>query len=561
MKRLLADLLFHLKIKVAGLIIIGTLFSISTQAQLSEKTNFDIAKYLDIYNALFKELNMFYVDSIDVKKTIEDNIAFMLHRLDPYTKYFSEEELPDFKEQTTGEYTGGIGALMGSENGNILIGEPFEGMPAALAGLQSGDVLLEIDGVSLVGKDATYASEHLKGQPNTKVKVKFQRTGENKPREIIIERKRIQINPVTYYGVLPGNVGYIYLSDFTTHSASSVKDALNDLKTNKGINSLIIDVRDNGGGVVEDCLEILNYFLPKGELLLTMKGKFRQLDRTYRTTQQPIAPDMPLAILVNQSSASASEILAGTLQDLDRAVIIGTRTYGKGLVQSPRQLPYNGSLKVTTAKYYIPSGRNIQAIDYSHGNDDDSISYIPDSLTSVFYTSKGRPVRNSGGITPDFVTQEKKLPTIFYYMLRDNLFFDFATSWRTQRPQIASPEQFVLSDKDYEAFKTFVQSKNFNYDRQSEKALKNLKDIMDFEGYLPSDSAEFNALKNKLKPDLNRDLEFHKNILSDELAKEIMRQYYYAKGVVIYSLRNDDDLKKAMDILSDKDLYTKTLGM
>jgi len=559
MKQLFTNVLSHFKARVAVLIITGTLISVSTQAQLSEKANFDIAKYLDIYNALFKELNLFYVDSVDVKKTIEDNIAFMLHRLDPYTEYFSEEDLPDFKEQTTGEYTGGIGALIGSGNGNVIIREPFEGMPAALSGLQSGDVLLEIDGVSLVGKDQTYASEHLKGQPNTNVKIKFQRTGESKPREIVIERKRIQINPVTYYGVLPGNVGYIYLSDFTTHAAASVKEALNDLKTNKGINSLIIDVRDNPGGVVGDCLEILNYFLPKGEQLLAMKGKFHQLDRTFRTTQQPIAPDMPLAVLVNQSSASASEILAGTLQDLDRAVIIGTRTYGKGLVQSQRQLPYNGNLKVTTAKYYIPSGRNIQAIDYSHGNDDDSISYIPDSLTSVFYTSKGRPVRNSGGITPDFVTKEKKLPTIFYYMVRDNLFFDFATSWRTRYPQIASPEQFVLSDNDYEAFKTFVQSKNFNYDRQSERALKNLKDIMDFEGYLPSDSDEFNALQNKLKPDLSRDLEFHKRVLSDELAKEIMRQYYYAKGVVMYSLRNDDDLKKAVEVLSDKDLYENTL--
>jgi len=562
MKQLFTNLLYPLKTKVAGLIVIGTLVSFSASAQLSEKTHFDIAKYLDIYNALFKELNLYYVDSIDVKKTIQDNITFMLRRLDPYTEYFPEEETSNFMEETTGEYAGGIGALIGAENGNILIREPFEGMPAALAGLQAGDVLLEIDGVSLDGKDQTYASEHLRGQPNTNVKVKFRRAGESKPREMIIERKRIQRNPVIYYGALPGNIGYIYLSEFTTHSASGIKDAFTDLKMNKGIESLIIDVRDNGGGVVEDCLQILNYFLPKGDTLLTMKGKLRQLDRTFRATQQPVAPDIPLAILVNRSSASASEILSGTLQDLDRAVIIGNRTYGKGLVQSPRQLPYNGSLKLTTAKYYIPSGRNIQAIDYSHGNDEDSISYIPDSLTSVFYTSKGRPVRNSGGITPDFVTGEKKMPTIAFYMEygNENLFFDFVTSWRTKHSQIAAPEQFVLSDSDYESFKTFVLSKDFNYDRQSERALKNLKDIMDFEGYLPSASEEFTALENKLKPDLNRDLDFYKNILSDRLAKEIMRQYYYAKGVVIYSLRNDDDLKKAVEVLSDKDLYKNTLA-
>jgi carboxyl-terminal processing protease len=441
-----------------------------------------------------------------------------------------------------------------------MIAEPYEGMPAALAGLQAGDILLEIDGISMDGKDANFASSHLKGLPNTKVKIKYQRTGESKPREIEIERKRLQINPVIYYGVLPGNIGYIYLSDFTTFSASSVKAAFDDLKTNKEIKSLIIDVRDNGGGVVENCLEILNYFLPKGELLLTMKGKFRQLDRTFHATQQPIDPDIPLAILVNRASASASEILAGTLQDLDRAVIVGTRTFGKGLVQSSRQLPYNGTLKLTTAKYYIPSGRNIQAIDYSHRSEDGNVSYIPDSLTSVFYTSKGRPVRDGGGITPDLITEEKKIPTIAYYMEMENLFLDFVAQWRIKHPQIASPEQFVLSDETYDAFKTFVRSKDFDYDRQSEKILGNLKEAMEFEGYLAGASEEFTALENKLKPDLNRDLELHKSILSDRLAKQIMRQYYYAKGVIIYSLRDDDDLKKAMEILSDKNLYTNTLS-
>jgi carboxyl-terminal processing protease len=533
--------------------------SLNIHAQLSEKTRFDIAKYLDIYNALFKELNLFYVDSIDVKKTIQDDIVFMLRRLDPYTEYISEEAMPDFEQQITGEWAG-IGAGLDSINGNVIISEPYEGMPAALAGLQAGDVLMEIDGISLEGKSQTYVSTHLKGQPNTKVKVKFQRVGESKPREIVIERKRIQIDPVVYHGVLPkSNIGYIYLSEFSTHSASSVKAALDDLKTNKGIEALIIDVRDNGGGAVEDCLEILNYFLPKDKLLLTMKGKFRQLDRTFRATQQPIVPEIPLAILVNQMSASASEILAGTLQDLDRAVIIGTRTYGKGLVQSPRQLPYSGELKLTTAKYYIPSGRNIQAIDYSRRNEDGSVSYIPDSLTSVFHTSKGRPVRDGGGITPDFTIEDKKEPNISYYMDIENLFFNFVTGWRSKHPQIAPPDQFILSDEDYEAFKTFVRSKNFTYDRQSEKALKNLKDFMDFEGYSSSASEEFTALENKLKPDLNRDLDYYKDRLSNILSQQIMRQYYYEKGVVIYSLRNDSTLKKAIEVLSDKNLYASTL--
>jgi carboxyl-terminal processing protease len=560
MKQLFINLFFHLKIKIAVLIIItGTLTTLTVQAQLSEKSHYDISKYLDIYNSLFKELNLFYVDSIDVKKTIQDNISFMLRRLDPYTEYIPEENMQEFELQTTGEY-GGVGALIGtSKEGNTVVSEPYEGMPAALAGLQPGDTLLEIDNINLEGKDSKFVSEHLRGQSDTKVKVKFRHPGESKPKEIVIERKHLQINPVTYYGVLQGNTGYIYLSEFTTHSASDLKAAFDDLKT-KGITSLIIDVRDNGGGVVENCLEILNYFIPKGELLLTMKGKFRQLDRTFRATQQPIAPDIPLVVLVNRSSASASEILSGTLQDLDRAVIIGTRTYGKGLVQSPRQLPYNGELKVTTAKYYIPSGRNIQAIDYSHRNEDGSASYIPDSLTSVFHTSKGRPVRDGGGINPDFITEEKKLPTISYYLDRDNLFFDFVVEWRTKHPQIALPEQFVLSDDIYNAFKAFVQSKKFDYDRQSGEALKNLKEIMNFEGYLPAASEEFKALENKLKPDLNRDLDYHKDALSNMLAGEIMKQYYYKKGVIIYSLRDDNDLKKALEVLSDKNLYEKTLS-
>jgi carboxyl-terminal processing protease len=528
------------------------------QAQLTEKERFEVSKNLDVYNALFKELSMFYVDSIDPKKIIEDNINFMLSRLDPYTVYIPEEKMSGFVIQTTGEY-GGVGALISSRKDAIYIADPYEGMPAALAGLQAGDVLLEIDGVSMVGQNSTFASERLKGQPNTQMKVKFQRAGEKKPKEVTITRKRIQFNPVTHYGVLPGNVGYICISEFTTFSAQSTKSALDDLKTNKGITSLIIDVRDNPGGVVEDCMEILNYFLPKGELLLSMKGKVRQTDRTFRATQQAIDPNIPIVVLVNGNSASASEILAGTFQDLDRAVIIGNRTYGKGLVQSSRPLPYEGRLKLTTAKYYIPSGRNIQAIDYSHRNEDGDAPYIPDSLTSVFHTAKGRPVHDGGGIIPDFVIEERKLPTITFYMEMENIFFDFVVQWRTKHPKIASPDDFVLTDSIYNEFKDFVKAKDFNYDRQSERLMENLKEIMRFEGYMDSASQEFQALEEKLKPDLDRDLKVYKDQLSNILSRQIMKQYYYAKGEVKYSLR-DNYVKKALDILSDKTLYNNTLS-
>ena len=526
------------------------------KAQLSEKDRFEISKNLDIYNALFKELNLFYVDSIDIKKTTTDNIDFMLKRLDPYTEYIPEEELSDFLFTTTGEY-GGIGSGILSYQGKVFITEPYEGMPAAQAGLLPGDILLEINGETMEGQNSEYVSERLKGQPNTTVKIKFQRPSEKKPREVSIDRKRIEIDPVTYYGVLQGNIGYIYLSGFTTHSAQSIKSAFDDLKTNKGITSLIIDVRDNLGGVVENCLEILNYFIPKGNLLLTMKGRVPQLDRTYRSTQQAVDSVIPLAVLVNHQSASASEILAGTLQDLDRAVIIGSRTYGKGLVQSSRPLPYNGQLKLTTAKYYIPSGRCIQAIDYSHRNDDGSLSYIPDSLTSVFYTSKGRPVRDGGGILPDYIIEEKKMSAMSFYVEAENLIFDFVVQWRPNHPVVDSPEKFTMTDEIYDEFKTFLKSKNFDYDRQSGKALENLKDIMEFEGY-DTTSVEVKALADKLKPDLDRDLNLYKDQLSDMLARQIMKQYYFAKGEIIYALRDDDCLKKAIETLSDKDLYLKT---
>jgi carboxyl-terminal processing protease len=541
------------KLLITGFIL--SVFCTFAQAQLSEKERFEISKNLDIYNALFKELNLFYVDSIDVGKTTTDNIDFMLKHLDPYTEYIPEEELSDFLVTTTGEY-GGIGSGILSYQGKVIITDPYEGMPAARAGLQAGDVLLEINGETMEGKNASHAREHLKGQPNTTVKIKFQRPGEKKTREISFDRKRIEIDPVAYYGMLQGNIGYIYLSGFTTHSAQSIKAAFEDLKT-KGAVALIIDVRDNGGGVLEDALEILNYFIPKGKVLLTMKGKVRQLDRTYRSTQQAIDSVIPLAVLVNRQSASASEILAGTLQDLDRAVIIGSRTYGKGLVQSPRQLPYNGQLKMTTAKYYIPSGRSIQAIDYSHRNDDGSVFYIPDSLTSVFYTSKGRPVRDGGGILPDRIIDEKKTPAMVYYLEIENLFFDFVVQWRINHPTIASPEKFTMTDEIYDEFKAFLKSKNFNYDRQSERAIEALKDIMEFEGYLDTASEEIKALENKLKPNLDRDLDLYKNQLSDLVARQILRQYYFAKAEIMYTLRNDESLQKAMEILSDKTAYSK----
>jgi len=529
-------------------IFLFTHWNLKSFAQLSEKQRFEISKQLDIFNALFNELNLYYVDSLEIEKIIRETIENMLRQLDPYTEYIPAEDIPDFRFQTTGEY-GGIGAIISMRNNKIIIAEPYEGMPAALAGLIAGDEILAIDGVSMEGQTTAFASERLKGQPDTNVKVKYRRQGENKAHEITLQRKRIHINPVTYYGVLKGEVGYIGLSAFTSHSALAVKEALLDLTKNYAIRSLIIDIRNNGGGIVDECLSILNFFLPKGELLLSMKGKVKQLDRIYRATQSPVEPDLPLVVLVNGYSASASEILAGAIQDLDRGIVVGERTFGKGLVQSPHELPYGGQLKLTTAKYYIPSGRSIQAIDYAHRDEEGYAISVPDSLTHIFYTTQRRPVRDGGGITPDIIVEEDRIPTLLYYMNAHSLFFDFVIGWRVKHPNIDSPEEFVLTDDIYDEFKQFVISANFTYDRRSEKAIESLKKMMELEGYYEQASSEFQALADKLKPDLNRDLELYKTTIAKCLAAEMMKQYFYAKGLLIYELRNDKVLEKALEIL------------
>lgn len=534
--------------------------SFSGYAQLSEQQHADMAKNMDVLNSILKEVAIHYVDSVNVEKLVEDAIAGLMQSLDPYSEYISTKEIPDFQFMTTGEY-GGIGSVISMRENEIIIREPYEGMPAALAGLIPGDRILSINGESMEGKDTKYASDKLKGQPNTPLTLTIQRIGESKPREIKLERKRVHVDPVIYYGVMEGGIGYISLSSFTVESAQSVKNALLDLVNNHHISSLIFDVRDNGGGVVEECLEMLNFFLPKGDLLLSMKGKIQQYDKTYRATQSPLEPDLPLVILVNGNSASASEIIAGTLQDLDRAVIVGNKTFGKGLVQSTRPLPYGNQLKLTTAKYYIPSGRSIQRIDYTNRATTGQANAIPDSLTMVYFTKNNRPVRDGGGILPDFIIEEEKMASMIFYLELQSVFFDFVAQWRAKNPSIPSPKEFQLSDETYEEFKEYVKSKKFSYDVQSEKYLETLEKAMELEGYMELASEEFQALQKKLKPDLDRDLELHKDLISKYLAMHIMRQYYYAKGQLIYELRDDEVLNKAREVLSDKQLYTQTLQL
>ena len=536
------------------------LFSGNINTGWSQQDNrFEINKQLEIFNALVKEVEMFYVDSVDVDKTVRRGINAMLGGLDPYTEYYPEQDMDELRIIATGEY-GGIGALIRQRDEGVIIIEPFESMPAALAGLKAGDLILAIDTVNAEKLSSDKVSELLKGVPNTKMKLKIQRPDEKKPRTIELTRKQIVVDAVTHYGVYNNDVGYIYISTFHDKTAQEVKSALTDLKKNHQIKSLILDVRNNGGGLLESAVQVVNMFVPKGKEVVSTKSKVSQWDRIYRTSNEPIDTVMPIAVLINSASASAAEILSGALQDMDRAVLVGQRSFGKGLVQSPRELPYNGSLKVTMSKYYIPSGRCIQQVDYSHRNADGSVGNIPDSLTSVFYTSKGRPVRDGGGVSPDFRVEEPKTPTLMYYLMGDYVLFDFVTDYVQKNKTIPSAEDFDVTDEDFEAFKAYAKEKNFSYDRQSEKLLNSLKEVASFEGYLDDDSTVFKALEAKLTPEIGRDFDRFKDEIKKMMGDEIVKRYYYQRGELIHSLKGDKVLEKALDVLSQPELIEETLS-
>lgn len=520
---------------------------------------FEVSKQLDILNAIVKEVEMFYVDSVETEKVVRRGIDAMLKGLDPYTEYYPEQETDNIKMLVTGEY-GGVGAYIRARDGGVIISEPFEGMPAALAGLKAGDRILMIDTADVRKATTERVSELLKGTPNSKVVIKIERPGEKKPRKVEVTRKQVSLKQVVHYGVYGDGTGYIYLEGFKERSADEVREALEDLKQNHHIKSLILDLRDNGGGLLSSAVQIVNLFVPKGREVLSTRGKMKLWDRTYRTTLDPVDSVIPLAVLINGNSASASEIVSGALQDMDRAVLIGNRSFGKGLVQTPRDLPYEGQIKITTSKYYIPSGRCIQQLDYSHRNADGSVSAVPDSLTSVFYTASGRPVRDGGGIRPDFEMEEKKTPTMLFYLVNDFAFFDFVTDWVRAHPTIAPAKDFVFPDADYESFKKRLKETNFTYDRQSEKALKNLREVAEYEGYLAEDSTTFVALEARLKPNLDRDLERYKDDIKKLIAAEIVKRYYYQEGAMIENLKDDKTLQKALDVLADRELYRKTLS-
>lgn len=550
-----------------GRIIAILIAVVATAAFFSFKSgddrNFQIAKNLDLFNAIVKELDMFYVDTIDPNKTIREGIDNMLFSLDPYTSYYPEEDQSELEQMVKGSF-GGIGSLItySTKLKRSMIAEPFEGTPAAKAGLKAGDILMEIDGKDLAGKDNSEVSQMLRGQASTSFKLKIERPNEKggqTPMEFTIVRESIQTPAIPYAALMDNKVGYIGLSTFSGNPSKDFKKALLDLKK-QGATSLVIDLRNNGGGLLDEAVEIANYFLPRGKVIVTTKGKIKQASNTYKTLREPLDLDIPIAVLVNSSTASASEILSGSLQDLDRAVIVGNRTFGKGLVQVPRSLPYGGTMKLTTSKYYIPSGRCVQAIDYKHRNEDGSVGAIPDSLTKVFYTAVGREVRDGGGVMPDVKVKQEKLPNILFYLVRDNLIFDYATKYCLKHPVIAAPEKFVVTDADYNDFKAMVTKADFKYDQQSEKILKTLKEAADFEGYMKDASEEFKALEKKLNHNLDRDLDYFSKDIKRLIADEIIKRYYFQRGSIIQQLKDDDDLKEALNVLNDPVKYKEMLS-
>ena len=541
---------------------LALLLALPTFAQKDKDHDFKVAKNMDVFNAIYKNLDMMYVDTLNADEVIGYGIKAMLGSLDPYTTYYPESDQKELKRMLTGKYAG-VGALIRYNNQlqTVVIDEPYENMPAAEAGLKKGDVILSIADTSMVGKEVSYVSDHLRGEPGTSFIIKIKRPSTGKEMKMKVTRRTIQMPYLPYYGMLQNQVGYINYNSFTENSARDVRRAFIDLRK-QGAKSLVLDLRDNGGGSVQEAISIVNMFLPKNKLILQMKGKLKRSNNEYKTSVEPIDTVMPIAVLVNENTASASEITSGSLQDYDRAIILGTRTYGKGLVQATMDLPYNGQMKLTTAKYYIPSGRCVQALNYKHSRGG-YVEHVPDSLTKVFYTVGGREVRDGGGIKPDVEVKPDSLPNIAFYLAgaRDSneVMLNYEVDYIAKHPTIASPEEFALTDADYEEFKARVLKANFKYDRETEKYLKDLEKLAKFEGYYEDAKPEFEALKKKLSHNVAKDLDYNKATIKRLLENAIVAAYYYQAGAIRNSLRNEKVVKEASRLLNSPEEYAKIL--
>ncbi len=539
---------------------VGALALSAIAATRSNKA--EITRNLDIFNALYKELQTNYVDSIDAEKSINTAIAAMLNDIDPYTEYFPASAQEDLTMMTSGEYAG-IGSLIVEKPGQgVFISEPYFGTPSQEAGLKAGDLIMMIDNDTVTSWHSAQVSERLKGQAGTPLKVTVKRPYvEDSILTFDLVRRKIQMPAVPYYGVVKDNIGYIYLTSFTDKAANDVRNALIELKKDPRVKSIVLDLRGNHGGLLEAAVKIVGLFVPKNTEVLRTRGKGLLNEKVYKTTSAPIDTKIPLAVFIDGASASSSEITAGALQDLDRAVIIGSRSFGKGLVQSTRQLPYDGMLKVTIAKYYIPSGRLIQAIDYSHRNPDGSVARIPDSLTNVFKTVHGREVRDGGGITPDVSIDYGEVNRLTYNIVSDNWAFDYATKFAAEHPEIGPAADFDITDSIFTDFKSFINPEKFNYDKACEQMVAALKKTAEVEGYMnDSVKKELDVIEKLLKHNLGHDLDNNRDDIVDILAGEIIKRYDYQKGQVIQTLKRDTALDSAAVILNDKARYTSILS-
>jgi carboxyl-terminal processing protease len=529
---------------------------ISTGFLVSQDTReFRIAKNLEIFFNLFRELNTFYVDEINPDKIIKTGIDNMLKTLDPYTVYMPEEDADEFKIMTTGKY-GGIGSLVRSENDFTVVSEVYKGFPADQAGIKAGDVLKKVDGQSLKGLASDKVSDRLKGEPGTAIKLTVERNGVES--DYSLKREKIAIPSVPYYGMIDQKTGYIRFTNFTQNCIEEVRNALVSLKKNNP-DQIILDLRGNPGGLLSEAVEIINLFVGPGNEVVSTKGKIKQSNEVFKTTREAIDEKIPLAVVVNQGSASASEIVAGAIQDLDRGVIIGQRSYGKGLVQITRPLNYNTQLKVTTAKYYIPSGRCIQAIDFSHRNDDGSVGYVPDSLIHEFKTRHGRTVKDGGGIAPDVEIQSETLSQLTAELYLRNFIFDFSTKYYWSHQDINSPDQFSFTEKDYADFTNFIKSKNFNYKTETEDSFNELVKTAKKEKYYDIHKDAFASLEKEITHSLDDDLALFRPEISNLIEDEILSRYFYQEGALAWSVKTDVQIQKALEVLSNKDLYTSIL--
>jgi carboxyl-terminal processing protease len=538
-------------------LIILSVFSMLAFTKPGDKY-FEIAKNLDIFATLFKEVNTYYVDEISPNTIMKKGIDAMLESLDPYTNYIPEDEIEDFRTMTTGQY-GGIGAVIGKRNDKSIILMPYEGFPAHKAGLMVGDEIVSVDGIVVDKKNTSDISKLLKGQSNTQVTVTIKRYGLEKPFEVKLTREKIKIDNVPYYGMINEKVGYMRLSDFTSNASKEVKKALNELK-DKGAKNIILDLRDNPGGLLSEAINISNLFIAKDKEIVSTKGKISEWNKTYTALNAAADTDIPLVVLTSSRSASASEIVSGVMQDYDRGILVGQRTYGKGLVQATRPLSYNSQLKITTAKYYTPSGRCIQAIDYSNRNEDGSVGTIPDSLRKAFRTKNGRLVYDGAGVTPDIEVEKKTLAPITTSLLNKGHLFDYATVYAAANKKIKPAKEFKVTEEEYQEFVKWLSGKEYDYTTKVETTLEDLINNSKKEKYYDAIKGQIETLKTQISHNKEKDLQTFKAEIKELLEEEIVSRYYLQKGVVEATFDNDEDIQAALKIFNDQPGFSKILS-